>query len=129
MIRRPPRSTLFPYTTLFRSAIGNPGGRAYKVSYNRPFQVTNGNTWLFTSEIPMHRWLEANGYDLSYSADVDTDRNGSLTQHKIFMSVAHDEYWSGGQRANVEAARAAGVNLTFFSGNEVFFKTRWEPSI
>src|SRR3712207_9169192 len=27
MIRRPPRSTLFPYTTLFRSLIGDPGGR------------------------------------------------------------------------------------------------------
>src|SRR2546422_4321177 len=32
MIRRPPRSTLFPYTTLFRSAaraasLGRPGGR------------------------------------------------------------------------------------------------------
>src|SRR5215211_8330384 len=26
MIRRPPRSTLFPYTTLFRSAPGRPGG-------------------------------------------------------------------------------------------------------
>src|SRR3712207_5841046 len=25
MIRRPPRSTLFPYTTLFRSCIGAPG--------------------------------------------------------------------------------------------------------
>src|SRR3712207_8976128 len=25
MIRRPPRSTLFPYTTLFRSAFGHPG--------------------------------------------------------------------------------------------------------
>src|SRR2546421_12115995 len=25
MIRRPPRSTLFPYTTLFRSAVGAPG--------------------------------------------------------------------------------------------------------
>src|SRR2546429_3316535 len=25
MIRRPPRSTLFPYTTLFRSARANPG--------------------------------------------------------------------------------------------------------
>src|SRR2546427_914611 len=24
MIRRPPRSTLFPYTTLFRSALGEP---------------------------------------------------------------------------------------------------------
>src|SRR2546427_10765741 len=27
MIRRPPRSTLFPYTTLFRSACGPPSGR------------------------------------------------------------------------------------------------------
>src|SRR3712207_7201286 len=26
MIRRPPRSTLFPYTTLFRSAVGHPAG-------------------------------------------------------------------------------------------------------
>src|SRR3712207_6985861 len=26
MIRRPPRSTLFPYTTLFRSALGGRGG-------------------------------------------------------------------------------------------------------
>src|SRR5206468_6839014 len=43
--------------------------------------------------------------------------------------VGHDEYWSGSQRANVEAARAAGVHLAFFSGNEVFWKTRWENSI
>src|SRR3712207_7983594 len=28
MIRRPPRSTLFPYTTLFRSAAGESGSRA-----------------------------------------------------------------------------------------------------
>src|SRR5256885_11694502 len=28
MIRRPPRSTLFPYTTLFRSSPLSPGGRA-----------------------------------------------------------------------------------------------------
>ena len=47
----------------------------------------------------------------------------------MFLSVGHDEYWSGPQRANVEAARDAGVNLAFFSGNEVFWKTRWENSI
>ncbi len=28
-----------------------------------------------------------------------------------------------------QAARAAGVNLAFFSGNEIFWKTRWETSI
>ena len=33
------------------------------------------------------------------------------------------------QRDNVEAAGAAGVNLAFFSGNEIFWKTRWENSI
>jgi hypothetical protein len=109
---------------------GNPVGRAYKVSYNRPFSVPNGYTWLLADEFPMIRWLEANGYDVSYFTGVDTDRNGGLIQqHKIFMSVGHDEYWSGHQRANVESARAAGVNLAFFSGNEIAWKTRWEPSI
>src|SRR2546422_4622655 len=32
MIRRPPRSTLFPYTTLFRSQIGNFGQANYAAS-------------------------------------------------------------------------------------------------
>ena len=52
-----------------------------------------------------------------------------MLEHKVFISVGHDEYWSGSQRANVEAARDAGVNLAFFSGNEIFWKTRWEDSI
>src|SRR5882672_1871717 len=109
---------------------GSPAGRAYKVSYNRPFNVPNLNGWFFTSEYPMLRWLEQNAYDITYFTGVDTDRYGALiAQHKLFMSVGHDEYWSGGQRTTVEATRAAGVNLAFFSGNEVFQKTRWEPSI
>src|SRR5262249_30755704 len=65
----------------------------------------------------------------NYFTDVDSDRNGGLIRnHKAFLSVGHDEYWSGQQRANVEAARDAGVNLAFFSGNEIFWKTRWENS-
>lgn len=100
--------------------------RAFKVSYNRP--ATYGD--FYNDEYPMIRFLEANGYDVTYFTGLDADRNGALiTQHKVFMSVGHDEYWSGGQRANVEAARAAGVNLAFFSGNEIFWKTRWESSI
>ena len=113
--------------------VGSPAGRAYKVSYNRPF-TTRGNApedWVFNAEYPMVRWLEANGYDVSYSSGVDTERRGpnDLLRHQVFLSVGHDEYWSGPQRANVEAARASGVHLAFFSGNEVFWKTRWEPSI
>ena len=77
----------------------------------------------------MLRFLEANGYDLSYTTDVDTARRGNLIKnHKVFMAVGHDEYWSNEQRSNVEAARDAGVNLAFLTGNEVFWKTRWEPA-
>jgi Domain of unknown function (DUF4082)/Bacterial Ig-like domain/Bacterial Ig domain len=111
---------------------GSPAGRAYKVSYNRPFNtriVDNGQDWLFNSEYPMVRWLEANGYNVSYFTDVDSDRRGDLIRnHKIFLSVGHDEYWSKQQRDKVEAARNLGVHLAFFSGNEVFWKTRWENS-
>ena len=107
-------------------------GRAYKVSYNRPFnsRISSVYDWLFYTEYPMIRWLEANGYDVTYTTSVDTDRRGySLLQHRLFLSLGHDEYWSAAERANVEAARAAGVNLAFFSGNEMFWKIRWEPSI
>ena len=109
--------------------VGSPAGRAYKVSYNRPITTrsTGAEDFVFNAEYPMVRWLEANGYDVTYTTGVDSDRNGALIKnHKLFLSVGHDEYWSGAQRANVESARAAGVNLAFLSGNEIFWKTRWE---
>ena len=106
--------------------------RAHKVSYNRPFntRALEAATYLFNAEYPMIRWLEANGYDLTYISGIDTARYGSLLlNHKVFMSSGHDEYWDSIQRANVQAARDAGVNLAFFSGNEMFWKTRWENSV
>ena len=119
-------------------ATGPPAlNHASKVSYNRPFYTRGGGggsgsseDWLFNSEYPMVRWLERNGYDVTYTTDVDADRNGQLiANHAVFLSVGHDEYWSAQQRAYVTAARDAGTHLAFFSGNEVYWKTRWEPSI
>ena len=122
------------YTCTVSCPPGNPGGYkgAFKVSFNRPFTFTDDQSRAnpYYAEYPMIRFLEANGYDVSYTTGGDVDSNGSLLlNHKVFISSGHDEYWSGGQRASVEAARAAGVNLAFFSGNEMFWKTRWEPSI
>jgi hypothetical protein len=106
---------------------------AYKVSYNRPLwteQDSPGSALFLGAEYSMIRFLEASGYDVSYISGLDTTTRGSLLlNHKLFMSSGHDEYWAGPQRANVEAARDAGVNLAFFSGNEMFWRTRWEPSI
>jgi len=53
----------------------------------------------------------------------------NLRKNQSFISVGHDEYWSGDQRANVEEARDAGVNLLFWGGNDVYWKTRWDVSI
>lgn len=109
---------------------GTENGRAYKLSYNRPFATRgweHGRDFYFSAEFATVRFLERNGYDLTYIAGADTDRNGAaLRNHNVFLSVGHDEYWSGAQRANVEQARDAGVNLQFLSGNEMYWRTRWE---
>ena len=93
---------------------------ASKVSYNRPL-VTSGeqrpNTFMY-DEYPMVRFLERNGYDVSYITGVDTDnatRGALIKNHKLFISSGHDEYWSGPQRANIEAARNAASRSTWRS--------------
>ncbi|WP_347107724.1 DUF4082 domain-containing protein [Paenarthrobacter sp. S56] len=111
---------------------GAANGRSYKVSYNRPMATRSGpggRDFYFANEYPMVRFLEQNGYDVSYISGLDADsRGGELLNHKVFLSVGHDEYWSGPQRANVTAARDAGVNLQFLSGNEMYWRTRFEAS-
>ncbi len=126
--------------TLYTCTVSCPAGSpksykgAYAVSYNRPFDgaftTDNGASYLYYAEYQMIYWLEENGYNVSYTSEAEVDNNGALLKnHKLFISSGHDEYWSAGQRASVEAAREAGVNLAFFSGNELFWKTRWGPSI
>src|SRR5258708_30948669 len=78
MIRRPPRSTLFPYTTLFRSNGGN-GAETFTITANgtrvrfdrispAPFSLDIGTT----ENLVLH----ANGGD-----DVITAGNGRSEEH------------------------------------------------
>src|SRR3712207_8186485 len=77
MIRRPPRSTLFPYTTLFRSLFGfiiasilfswfpsYPSSGFFQAIYDAVRAVTNPILWPIRSRIPMLR-LGGFGVDLS----------------------------------------------------------------
>jgi hypothetical protein len=109
----------------------NPG-RAEQVSYDRPFATRfgtpSGQDFFFYAEFPMIEFLEENGYDVSYidQGTVASSQGASLIeQHKVFMNAGHDEYWSAPEVANVTAARDAGVNMAFYTGNEVYWKTRW----
>ncbi len=125
--------SLYDYPT-FASGATNP--RAYKVSYNRSHRerhsgvvLSNLEFLLYSYEYPFIRFLESQGFDVAYTTGRDSDARGSLIRnHRVFATVGHDEYWSGNQRANIEAARDAGVNLAFFSGNSAYWKVRWEDA-
>lgn len=104
--------------------------RAYAVSFDRPYGAAGGGAGLFFSwGYNMLRFLEREGYDVSYSTDVDTDTSGQmLLQHRAFLSMGHDEYWSWQMFANVEQARDSGVNLGFFGADAADWLIRYEPS-
>jgi N,N-dimethylformamidase beta subunit-like protein/HYDIN/CFA65/VesB family protein/centrosomal CEP192-like protein len=104
---------------------------ATKVSFDRPFDPldSNGAGHYLYAEYPFVRWAESQGYDLTYTTDVDTHTNvNPLTNHKAFLTVGHDEYWSKGMRNNVQNAINAGVSVAFFSANTMYWQIRFEPN-
>ncbi|MBK1877454.1 N,N-dimethylformamidase beta subunit family domain-containing protein [Pelagicoccus mobilis] len=99
------------------------------VSFDRPHAdfsqdhlVKNPNTIgsgaFLLWEFPLSYWIEQQGYDVSYISGVDTHADGKgLQRAKGFVSVGHDEFWTREMFENIAAARDAGVNLAFLSGN------------
>ena len=111
---------------------GNERSRGYMASYNRPITNRLGNIsdQFFNAEYPLVRWLERNGYDVSYFAGVDTDRRGEqIRDHQVFISGGHDAYWTRAQREHVAAARDSGVHLAFMGGGVSMWKARYLSSL
>ncbi|OYE06338.1 N,N-dimethylformamidase beta subunit family domain-containing protein [Nostoc sp. 'Peltigera membranacea cyanobiont' 232] len=110
------------------------GQRAFKVSYDAPFSQASDQQstqpdkplqW----EYNMVRWLESQAYNITYTDSMQIHTNAqSLLNHKVFLSVGHDEYWSKEMRDRVEAARNNGINLGFFSANTCYWRVRFEDS-
>jgi hypothetical protein len=102
---------------------------AYKVSFNRPFQVNNG--WgagqFFLWEFNAVRFLEREGYDVVYSTNLDTHTNPQrLLDFRAFLSVGHDEYWTREMYDAKEIARNGKVNLAFLGANTGYWQVRLE---
>jgi N,N-dimethylformamidase beta subunit-like protein/uncharacterized protein DUF4082/Big-like domain-containing protein len=107
--------------------------RAVQVSFDRPYQQPGGNAnahdWYTRTDAAWVSWLEANGYDASYVASEDVDANGAqLTNHKVYVSGAHDEYWSQGMFDAVKAARDAGTSVVFTGANTAYWRVRYLAS-
>jgi hypothetical protein len=105
-------------------------GPHVRVSFDRPYakycQVvdapgTVGSGSFLLWEHPMVFWLEQQGYDVTYCSNVDLHLDPQiLRMAKAFLSVGHDEYWSGKMFEEALKARDEGLSLAFFSGNTVW---------
>src|SRR2546422_7808132 len=92
MIRRPPRSTLFPYTTLFRSA---------GICYSKPagrFTVSRGRSALSEGKkilCPFDGVLEAAKELLEIGVAIDEINVRSVDDQQIGSGVAEEEVFVG----------------------------------
>src|SRR5688572_31707023 len=85
MIPRPPRSTLFPYTTLFRSAIQvASGGKVETATARRMLLDRSYTVWCdgpIATTIVLADHTEARKYDIGFDADRKSTRlNSSHSQ-------------------------------------------------
>jgi len=109
-----------------------------RVSYDRPYgkycqildaPLSQGSGEFLLWEFPLAYWLEREGYDVTYISNTDTHAHPeTLLRANTIVSVGHDEYWSLDQFKHLCAARDAGVNLAFFSGNTSCFVAPLAPS-
>jgi hypothetical protein len=103
--------------------------RAVEVSFDRPFVDNFGAGTFFYWEYPMIRWLEREGYDVSYMSDVDVHAQlSSLLNHRAILVVGHDEYWSKAMRDHFDTAVARGVSLGVFAADTGAWAIRYSSS-
>jgi Abnormal spindle-like microcephaly-assoc'd, ASPM-SPD-2-Hydin len=106
--------------------------RAYTVSFDRPYMVQGsqdgaGNFMVW--DYPMVRWMEAQGYNITYVTNVDQESNPQLFAGRhVFVNTGHDEYYSDNMRNSLKNAINAGVNMAFFSANNIYSRITWQNS-
>ncbi|SEN38558.1 N,N-dimethylformamidase beta subunit family domain-containing protein [Lihuaxuella thermophila] len=113
--------SLYSYNSKF-------GQQAMKVSFNRPFRDYYGAGLFFQFEYNLIRWLEKEGYSLTFISDMDL-HNGILEKSRIkaLLIAGHSEYWSMEMRKSVEKWSASEINLAVFSANVAYWQVRMQP--
>jgi hypothetical protein len=102
---------------------------AAKVSFDRPYLYYAGASQVVSLELNAIRWMERQGYDLSYISNVDLHRQPQqLQRHKATISIGHDAYWTLEMRQGYEAARDKGVGLAFLGAADGVWQMRFEAS-
>ena len=109
---------------LYKGPGGSYENRSTAVSLDRPYDL-NGADMFLTYERNVVKLAEFLGLPLAYVTSMDIAADPHLLDGaSALISPGHDEYWTPGERANVTAARDAGVNLAFLGANAMFRRIR-----
>ncbi len=101
---------------------------AQMVSFDRPYARSYGGADFFAWDAQAIRWIERNGYDVSYTTNVDVSEHASLLlNHRAFVSIGHDEYLSRAMRDGITVARDQGVSLAFLGADDSYWQVRYGP--
>src|SRR3954452_24819615 len=100
---------------------------ASKVSFDRPYSEAVLVDFPWSLEIQVVRFPEREHADVTYATDVDVDRSpGILMNHRLAMSVGHDEYWSTGQRDAFDRALNHSTNIAALGANTAYWQIDYE---
>ncbi len=101
------------------------GRRSAAISFDRPYDLDGGAGYLRRWELQFIRWMEREGREVEYIADIDLELNPALASgRRMIVMAGHPEYWSRPMRTTIEGMVAAGTNVAFLTGNEVYWSVR-----
>ncbi|HTK10831.1 MAG TPA: N,N-dimethylformamidase beta subunit family domain-containing protein [Ktedonobacteraceae bacterium] len=110
------------------TANSNDVRHSIQVSFNRPYMASVDTNQLFDSELDAIRWMEMQGYDLSYISAVDLHKHPRLLMdHQAYISLGEDTFWTKEMRDGLEYARDHGVGLAFLGAGTGVWQMRFDP--
>ena len=114
--------------SLYHGPADDAATRAVTVSFDRPYVADGlsefGDGQFLIFDQPLVAFAESKGIDLTYFTDVDVDAQPALlSRHRALVLSTHDEYWTPGMRATLEAAVGRGMNLLTLGANTIYWKS------
>lgn len=103
--------------------------RATKVSFDRPYDYYfgQGAADFPGNELPLVALVEKMGLNVTYVTKVDLQKRPTLiSNHRVLISLGHDEYYSPQMRHALTVAQQSGTNLMFLGANAIFRRVRFE---
>jgi sugar lactone lactonase YvrE len=102
-----------------------PKGRAWEVSYDRPYDSDDGTGQMLRYEFPFIQTMEKYGYDVTYVTNLDFDRFSNLLDGiGEFVIAGHDEYWTQAERDQVDVALQKKSSVLHFAANGGYWRVR-----